>query len=112
MKPYIDLLLPMITSLLSGGSNSSSHESKKLCPAEELVSTFNVLCEGLDQMGNKKIRAICFMDRLNKFHKKLWEYSRTNSTSDSKGVFVSTALDLTAQNLRREITNVMKQLSK
>ena len=109
LQPIIEFLTPLMMSYLSSSSSSSS---KTPCPATELLSGFNEIWDGLDQIGNKKIRAICFMDRLNKFHETLWKYARENSSKDTSGILGSTALSLTEEKMRNEISNVMKQLSK
>ena len=107
----IGMLTPLLTPLLSSYTDESSFNQIS-CPAKELVSQFNKMWDGLDQMGNKKIRAICFMDRLNKFHQNLWKYAATNASDDKENTFNATALSLTAEKMKGEIDNVMKQLSK
>ena len=118
------MLLPMITSLLSGSNSSGGSgldfsslfpTKKEKCPIVDLIKEFNGLWEGLDSIGNKRVRAICFMNNLNKFHDHIWSYARTHSTStnnEDSSILRSSTLDLTSEKLRREINNVMEELSK
>jgi len=80
----------------SAAKNTSANNLKSL------VEKFWSLCEGLEQK-TPEIRAVCFMDRLSKFHEHLWSPN------------VSQTVEGTAENLMRarikgEIDNVMQLL--
>lgn len=110
LSKYIDMLLPILTSYLTNSMGSGFSYNPKPCPAEELIKEFNNIWEGLDQIANDRVRAICFMDRMNKFHEKLWSYAKSNSKTNN--TFSNSALSQTSDKWRREISNVMVQLTK
>ena len=116
MSTWINMLLPIFTNLLNSSGSASSlfsglGNNNKVCPAEELVKQFNSIWDGLDRISDDKVRAICFMDRLNKFHERLWAYARSNAVKDVKGTFATSALDMTEEKFHKEISNVMSQLT-
>jgi len=106
-----DQLLPALTKQLYATTESKYGHGSSSDPTYELVSSFNSLSDGLDKIRNDKIRAICFMDRLTKFHEKVGNYDKTNSSSYSSDFMSSTALSLSSDKLRGEMSNVMSQLS-
>lgn len=108
----ISTLLPLFTSLNSMGSSSLfSSSSPEKCSRSlklvEIAEQFQTLCDGLDSISNDKIRAICFMDRLNKFHDHFWNDETVSTTGDVEG----TASTLMRRRIQGEISNVMEQLT-
>ena len=112
-------LIPIITSLLNSRISSSLGlglcKTKESCYADELLNEFNDLWSGLDNFTDNKIRAICFMNNLNKFHDHIWSYAKKHSSKNSdetkQNNIFSTTLDLTSEKLCCEINNVMEQLN-
>lgn len=105
--------IPLFISALTSGNSifGSGSSSKSKFPISNLVEEFNCLWSGLDRMDNKSVRAICFVDRLSKFHESLWSYAR-EQCSKGKSDMSSAVLDLSADKLRSELINVMEQLNK
>lgn len=107
----ISALLPTLLPLFSGSGSSGPGWGQQKSGWEDLYSQWETLWCGLDQISNPQIRAICFIDRLNKFHDYFWDKCPISSTS-GEPTAKSTAASLIRSQLRSEITNVMEQLTK
>lgn len=110
-EQFISILSSLLTTYLTQSAYSSSKpsfsRSKDTCPINKIIKDYNNLWEGLNDIENKKIRAICFMNNLSRFHESVWSFARKH---DDK-LLTKTALDLSSEKLRNEILNVMNQLN-
>ena len=104
------IITPLLTAYLSSSMASGFGNHKKECPVNDIISSFTGLWEGLNEIENKKLRAICFMNNLNKFHDHVSTYVNKH-VPEKNQTLVTTTLDLAGEKLRREIINVMEQLN-
>lgn len=95
-----------MTYLSSSTYKTSSFRPKDKCPMDDIIKDFTGLWDGLNGIENKKVRAICFMNNLNKFHDSIWKYAKTHNNT----TLGETTLNLTLEKLHTEIINVMEQL--
>ena len=109
-EQFISILSSLLTTYLTQSAYSSSKpsfsRSKDTCPINKIIKDYNNLWEGLNDIENKKVRAICFMNNLSRFHESVWSFAKKH---DDK-LLTKTALDLSSEKLRNEILNVMNQL--
>ena len=96
----------LMTYLSSSAYKISSYRPKDKCPMDDIIKDFTGLWDGLNGIENKKVRAICFMNNLNKFHDSIWKYAKTHNNT----TLGETTLNLTLEKLHTEIINVMEQL--
>jgi len=96
----------LMTYLSSSAYKTSSTKPKDKCPMDDIIKDFTGLWDGLNGIENKKVRAICFMNNLNKFHDSIWKYAKTHNNT----TLGETTLNLTLEKLHTEIINVMEQL--
>lgn len=96
----------LMTYLSSSAYKTSSTKPKDKCPIDDIIKDFTGLWDGLNGIENKKVRAICFMNNLNKFHDSIWKYAKTHNNT----TLGETTLNLTLEKLHTEIINVMEQL--
>lgn len=104
------IITPLLTAYLSSSMASGFANHKKECPVNDIISSFTGLWEGLNEIENKKLRAICFMNNLNKFHDHVSTYVNKH-VPEKNQTLVTTTLNLAGEKLRREIINVMEQLN-
>lgn len=106
---FNEQLITTLTSLLMTYLSSSTYKTsstKDKCPIDDIIKDFTGLWDGLNGIENKKVRAICFMNNLNKFHDSIWKYAKTHNNT----TLGETTLNLTLEKLHTEIINVMEQL--
>lgn len=111
LMTLMPLLTPLMTSYLSKPTTSNTGK----CPvSDNIIDIFGSLWDGLDHVSNKKLRAICFLNNLNKFHATLMSKIETHCYSSnlqsSNDKLVPTVFSLTCEKLRNEICNVMEAI--
>ena len=102
-EQFITTLTSLLMTYLS---SSASFKPKEKCPVDDIIKDFTGLWDCLNGIENKKVRAICFMNNLNKFHDSIWKYAKTHNNT----TLGETTLNLTLEKLHTEIINVMEQL--
>lgn len=106
-EQFISTLTSLLMTYLSSSAyKTSSTKPKDKCPMDDIIKDFTGLWDGLNGIENKKVRAICFMNNLNKFHDSIWKYAKTHNNT----TLGETTLNLTLEKLHTEIINVMEQL--
>lgn len=104
-EQFITTLTSLLMTYLSSSACKTS-STKDKCPIDDIIKDFTGLWDGLNGIENKKVRAICFMNNLNKFHDSIWKYAKTHNNT----TLGETTLNLTLEKLHTEIINVMEQL--
>lgn len=88
--------------------NGSLDDGRRFFSMNEVVEELSGVWEGLEIVTKPKLRYICFIDRLNRFHNFLWKQLGKNSSESYDGYY----LESLQSKLEMELSNIIDLIDK